>query len=33
VKARIADLGSAVLPGQPATFSKLIADEPKNGAR
>ena len=27
LKARLADLGSATLPGPPATFGKLIADE------
>jgi tripartite-type tricarboxylate transporter receptor subunit TctC len=27
VKARLADLGGAVLPGAPADFGKLIADE------
>jgi hypothetical protein len=27
VKARIADLGGTVLPGSPADFGKLIADE------
>jgi tripartite-type tricarboxylate transporter receptor subunit TctC len=27
LKARLADLGSVALPGQPATFGKLIADE------
>ena len=27
MKARLADLGSAVLPGSPADFGKLIADE------
>jgi hypothetical protein len=27
MKARLADLGGAVLPGSPADFAKLIADE------
>ena len=27
IKARLADLGGTVLPGSPADFSKLIADE------
>jgi hypothetical protein len=27
MKARLADLGGTVLPGSPATFGKLIADE------
>ena len=27
MKARLADLGGTVLPGSPAEFSKLIADE------
>ena len=27
MKARLADLGGAVLPGSPADFGKLIADE------
>jgi len=27
IKARLADLGGAVLPGSPAEFGKLIADE------
>jgi tripartite-type tricarboxylate transporter receptor subunit TctC len=27
LKARLADLGSVPLPGQPGTFGKLIADE------
>ena len=27
IKARLADLGSTVLPGLPADFGKLIADE------
>jgi hypothetical protein len=27
IKARFADLGAAVLPGSPAEFGKLIADD------
>jgi tripartite-type tricarboxylate transporter receptor subunit TctC len=27
IKARLADLGATVLPGSPADFEKLIADE------
>ena len=27
IKARLADLGGTVLPGSPADFGKLIADE------
>jgi tripartite-type tricarboxylate transporter receptor subunit TctC len=27
IKARLADLGGSVLPGSPADFGKLIADE------
>jgi len=27
IKARFADLGATVLPGSPADFAKLIADE------
>jgi len=27
IKARFADLGAAVLPGSPAEFCKLIADD------
>jgi tripartite-type tricarboxylate transporter receptor subunit TctC len=32
MKARLADLGGTVLPGSPATFGKLIADETESGA-
>ena len=30
MKGRFADLGSMVLPGSPADFGKLIADETEN---
>jgi tripartite-type tricarboxylate transporter receptor subunit TctC len=33
LKARLADLGSVPLPGQPATFGKLIADETEKWGR
>ncbi len=33
MKARLADLGSAVLPGSPADFGKLIADETEKWAK
>ena len=33
LQARFADLGGTVLPGSPADFGKLIADEPRNGPR
>jgi tripartite-type tricarboxylate transporter receptor subunit TctC len=33
VKARFADLGGAVLPGSPADFAKLIADEADKWAK
>jgi tripartite-type tricarboxylate transporter receptor subunit TctC len=33
LKARLADLGGAVLPGSPATFSKLIAEDTEKWAK
>jgi tripartite-type tricarboxylate transporter receptor subunit TctC len=33
IKARLADLGSTVLPGSPADFGKLIADETEKWAK
>ena len=33
MRARIADLGGTTLLGSPADLGKLIADEPKSGAR
>jgi hypothetical protein len=33
LKVRFADLGGTMLPGSPADFGKLIADEPRNGPR
>ena len=33
IKARIADLGGTVLPGTPADFGKLIADETEKWAK
>jgi tripartite-type tricarboxylate transporter receptor subunit TctC len=33
MKARLADLGGAVLPGSPADFGKLIADETEKWAK
>ena len=33
IKARLADLGGTVLPGSPADFGKLIADETEKGAQ
>jgi hypothetical protein len=33
MKARIADLGGAVLPGSPAEFGKYIADETEKWAK
>ena len=33
IKARFADLGSMVLPGSPADFGKLIADETEKWAK
>jgi tripartite-type tricarboxylate transporter receptor subunit TctC len=33
IKARLAELGGVILPGSPADFGKLIADETRNGAR
>jgi tripartite-type tricarboxylate transporter receptor subunit TctC len=33
MKARLADLGGVALPGSPAEFGKLIADETENGPR
>ena len=33
MKARLADLGARVLPGSPADFGKLIADETEKWAR
>jgi tripartite-type tricarboxylate transporter receptor subunit TctC len=33
LKARLTDLGSIPLPGPPAAFGKLIADETENGAK
>jgi tripartite-type tricarboxylate transporter receptor subunit TctC len=33
LRARLADLGSVPLPGSPATFSKLIADETEKWGR
>ena len=30
MKARLADLGGVMLPGSPADFGKLIADETEN---
>jgi tripartite-type tricarboxylate transporter receptor subunit TctC len=33
VKARIADIGGIVLPGSPADFGKLIADETEKWAK
>jgi tripartite-type tricarboxylate transporter receptor subunit TctC len=33
IKARFADLGATVLPGSPADFGKLIADETEKWAK
>src|SRR5262249_54099451 len=33
IKARLADLGGTVLPGTPADFGKLIADETERGGK
>jgi tripartite-type tricarboxylate transporter receptor subunit TctC len=33
IKARIADLGSTVLPGSPSDFGKLIADDTEKWAK
>jgi tripartite-type tricarboxylate transporter receptor subunit TctC len=33
IKARLADLGSTALPGSPADFAKLIADETEKWAK
>jgi tripartite-type tricarboxylate transporter receptor subunit TctC len=33
IKARFAELGNMVLPGSPANFEKLSAEETKSGAR
>ena len=33
MKARIADLGATVLPGSPADFGKLIAEETEKWAK
>src|SRR5262249_38674361 len=33
MKARLADLGGVALPGSPADFGKLIADETEKGAK
>ena len=33
IKARIADLGGTVLPGSPADFGKLVADETEKWAK
>jgi tripartite-type tricarboxylate transporter receptor subunit TctC len=33
MKARLADLGGTVLPGSPADFRKLIADETEKGGK
>jgi tripartite-type tricarboxylate transporter receptor subunit TctC len=33
LKARFADLGTAVLPGSPADFAKLIADDTEKWAK
>ena len=33
MKARLADLGGAVLPGSPADFGKFIADETEKWAK
>ena len=33
IKARLADLGGTVLPGSPADFGKLIADETEKWAK
>jgi hypothetical protein len=33
MKARLADLGGTVLPGSPADFGKLIADETEKWAK
>jgi len=33
MKARLADLGGIVLPGSPADFGKLIADETEKWAK
>jgi tripartite-type tricarboxylate transporter receptor subunit TctC len=33
IKARLADLGATVLPGSPADFGKLIADETEKWAK
>jgi hypothetical protein len=33
MNARLADLGGAVLPGSPAEFGKLIADETEKWAK
>ena len=33
MKARLADLGGTVLPGTPADFGKLIADETEKWAK
>jgi tripartite-type tricarboxylate transporter receptor subunit TctC len=33
IKARLADLGATVLPGSPADFAKLIADDTEKWAK
>ena len=33
IKARLADLGATVLPGSPADFGKLIADDTEKWAK